>query len=129
MLWLLLRARAEAHTMWEADEIARLCYEHYETRLPKQGKPEPNREWTLLAAVVKVQPTTDQACDRAGKPVPGESSPRELTHRWPLDQFLFLPPGGILCCRSCKVLPRAPMGLNNNVRAFEPWERSDSESF
>ncbi|EFB18017.1 hypothetical protein PANDA_017575, partial [Ailuropoda melanoleuca] len=47
--------------MWTADEIARLCYEHYRTRLPKQGKPEPNREWTLLAAVVKIQPAADQA--------------------------------------------------------------------
>ncbi|XP_043846124.1 tRNA-specific adenosine deaminase 1 isoform X2 [Dromiciops gliroides] len=40
--------------MWTADEIARLCYIHYGTRLPKQGRPEPGREWTLLAAVVKV---------------------------------------------------------------------------
>ncbi|XP_070244777.1 tRNA-specific adenosine deaminase 1 isoform X4 [Bos mutus] len=55
--------------MWTADEIARLCYEHYGSRLPKQGKPEPNREWTLLAAVVKIQPTADQACDRSDGPV------------------------------------------------------------
>uniref|UniRef100_A0A803YA92 Adenosine deaminase tRNA specific 1 n=1 Tax=Meleagris gallopavo TaxID=9103 RepID=A0A803YA92_MELGA len=41
--------------MWSADEIAELCYEHYRTRLPKQGKPDPSREWTLLAAVVKVE--------------------------------------------------------------------------
>ncbi|XP_025960038.2 tRNA-specific adenosine deaminase 1 isoform X4 [Dromaius novaehollandiae] len=41
--------------MWSADEIAELCYVHYSTRLPKQGKPDPNREWTLLAAVVKVE--------------------------------------------------------------------------
>ncbi|KAG8514672.1 tRNA-specific adenosine deaminase 1, partial [Galemys pyrenaicus] len=54
---------APTQTMWTADEIAHLCYEHYGTRLPKQGKPEPNREWTLLAAVVKIQPTTDHACD------------------------------------------------------------------
>lgn len=44
-----------AGTMWSADEIAELCYEHYRTRLPKQGKPDPSREWTLLAAVVKVE--------------------------------------------------------------------------
>uniref|UniRef100_A0A8C2RLW7 Adenosine deaminase tRNA specific 1 n=1 Tax=Capra hircus TaxID=9925 RepID=A0A8C2RLW7_CAPHI len=55
--------------MWTADEIAQLCYEHYGSRLPKQGKPEPNREWTLLAAVVKIQPTADQACDRSDGPV------------------------------------------------------------
>ncbi|NWX52707.1 ADAT1 deaminase, partial [Steatornis caripensis] len=42
--------------MWSADEIAELCYQHYRTRLPKQGKPDPNREWTSLAAVVKVEP-------------------------------------------------------------------------
>ncbi|KFQ17355.1 PREDICTED: tRNA-specific adenosine deaminase 1, partial [Merops nubicus] len=41
--------------MWSADEIAELCYLHYRTRLPKQGKPDPNREWTALAAVVKVE--------------------------------------------------------------------------
>ncbi|NXM29177.1 ADAT1 deaminase, partial [Oxyruncus cristatus] len=41
--------------MWSADEIAGLCYRHYRTRLPKQGKPDPNREWTSLAAVVKVE--------------------------------------------------------------------------
>ncbi|XP_069405712.1 tRNA-specific adenosine deaminase 1 isoform X3 [Ovis canadensis] len=55
--------------MWTADEIAQLCYEHYGSRLPKQGKPEPNREWTLLAAVVKIQLTADQACDRSDGPV------------------------------------------------------------
>ncbi|KFQ22383.1 tRNA-specific adenosine deaminase 1 [Mesitornis unicolor] len=41
--------------MWSADGIAELCYRHYRTRLPKQGKPDPNREWTSLAAVVKVE--------------------------------------------------------------------------
>ncbi|XP_031313903.1 tRNA-specific adenosine deaminase 1 isoform X1 [Camelus dromedarius] len=49
--------------MWTADEIARLCYKHYGSRLPKQGKPEANREWTLLASVVKIQPAAGQACD------------------------------------------------------------------
>ncbi|NXT38245.1 ADAT1 deaminase, partial [Pelecanoides urinatrix] len=44
--------------MWSADEIAELCYLHYRTRLPKQGKPDPNREWTSLAAVVKVESAT-----------------------------------------------------------------------
>ncbi|NWI08443.1 ADAT1 deaminase, partial [Crypturellus soui] len=42
--------------MWSADEIAHLCYKHYSSVLPKQGKPDPNREWTSLAAVVKVEP-------------------------------------------------------------------------
>lgn len=55
--------------MWTADEIARLCYEHYEISLPKQGKPEPNREWTLLAAVVKIQPISEQSCDFPDKPM------------------------------------------------------------
>lgn len=37
----------------DADEIARLCYERF-NELPRRGKPEPGREWTLLAAVVRV---------------------------------------------------------------------------
>ncbi|XP_041048336.1 tRNA-specific adenosine deaminase 1 isoform X3 [Carcharodon carcharias] len=41
--------------MWTADEIAGLCYKHYSTKLPKTGLPDPRREWTLLAAVVKVE--------------------------------------------------------------------------
>ncbi|XP_051024928.1 tRNA-specific adenosine deaminase 1 [Acomys russatus] len=49
--------------MWTADEIAQLCYAHYKVQLPKQGKPEPDREWTLLAAVVKIQSPAAQACD------------------------------------------------------------------
>ncbi|KAM3609720.1 uncharacterized protein V6R79_019187 [Siganus canaliculatus] len=36
-----------------ADEIAKLCYERFE-ELPRRGKPEAGREWTLLAAVVQV---------------------------------------------------------------------------
>ncbi|XP_067091503.1 tRNA-specific adenosine deaminase 1 [Osmerus mordax] len=39
--------------MWTPDEIALLCYDHFNA-LPKRGKPDPGREWTLLAAVVKV---------------------------------------------------------------------------
>ncbi|XP_068116022.1 tRNA-specific adenosine deaminase 1 isoform X1 [Hyperolius riggenbachi] len=41
--------------LWTADEIAALCYDHYRRRLPKQGQPDPRREWTLLAAVVQVE--------------------------------------------------------------------------
>ncbi|NWH58221.1 ADAT1 deaminase, partial [Geococcyx californianus] len=41
--------------MCSADEIAELCYRHYRIRLPKQGKPDPKREWTSLAAIVKVE--------------------------------------------------------------------------
>ncbi|XP_030060937.1 tRNA-specific adenosine deaminase 1 [Microcaecilia unicolor] len=41
--------------MWSADEIAELSYKHYSTKLPKQGMPDPNREWTLMAAVVQVE--------------------------------------------------------------------------
>ncbi|KAM5262510.1 tRNA-specific adenosine deaminase 1 isoform 2-T2 [Ctenodactylus gundi] len=55
--------------MWTADEVAQLCYDHYRIRLPKQGKPEPNREWTLLAAVVKIESPSDQACDTPDKPM------------------------------------------------------------
>ncbi|XP_029290595.1 tRNA-specific adenosine deaminase 1 [Cottoperca gobio] len=39
--------------MVNADEIAKLCYERF-NKLPRRGKPEPGREWTLLAAVVKI---------------------------------------------------------------------------
>ncbi|XP_040895033.1 tRNA-specific adenosine deaminase 1 [Toxotes jaculatrix] len=39
--------------MVDADEIANLCYERF-NQLPRRGKPEPGREWTLLAAVVKI---------------------------------------------------------------------------
>ncbi|NXY83972.1 ADAT1 deaminase, partial [Alcedo cyanopectus] len=46
--------------MWSANEIAELCYQHYRTGLPKQGKPDPNREWTSLAAVVKVESATQR---------------------------------------------------------------------
>lgn len=41
--------------MWTADEIASMCYAHYSTKLPKKGLPNPGQEWTLLAAVVKVE--------------------------------------------------------------------------
>ena len=34
-----------------AQQMVRLCYEHYRTRLSKNGKPQ--CEWTLLAAVVQ----------------------------------------------------------------------------
>ncbi|XP_068169895.1 tRNA-specific adenosine deaminase 1 isoform X2 [Antennarius striatus] len=38
--------------MVDADEIFSLCFERFK-RLPTKGKPEPGREWTLLAAVIK----------------------------------------------------------------------------
>ncbi|XP_072492626.1 tRNA-specific adenosine deaminase 1 isoform X2 [Notamacropus eugenii] len=56
--------------MWTADEIAHLCYTHYSTRLPKQGKPEPDREWTLLAAVVKVNSATECSHDSSDRSFP-----------------------------------------------------------
>lgn len=39
--------------MLDPDEVSRLCYERFQ-QLPRRGKPEPGREWTLLAAVLKV---------------------------------------------------------------------------
>jgi len=36
-----------------ACQMTCLCYEHYRTRLSKNGKPQKNCEWTLLAAVVQ----------------------------------------------------------------------------
>ncbi len=44
--------------MVNADEIAKLCYERF-SRLPRRGKPEPGREWTLLAAVVRITRRAD----------------------------------------------------------------------
>lgn len=44
--------------MVNADEIASLCYERF-SQLPRRGKPEPGREWTLLAAVLKVTRHSD----------------------------------------------------------------------
>ncbi|KAL2094029.1 hypothetical protein ACEWY4_011341 [Coilia grayii] len=40
--------------MLPVDEITKLCYDHFRN-LPKRGKPELGREWTLLAAVVEVR--------------------------------------------------------------------------
>ena len=34
-----------------ADRVAWLCYEKYDA-LPRTGKPQMGREWTLMAAVV-----------------------------------------------------------------------------
>lgn len=42
--------------MIDGDEIATLCYKRF-TELPRTGKPEAGREWTLLAAVVQVTRT------------------------------------------------------------------------
>ncbi|XP_071959297.1 tRNA-specific adenosine deaminase 1-like [Antedon mediterranea] len=36
--------------------IARLCINHYEQGLPKRGKPQANREWTILAGIVQARP-------------------------------------------------------------------------
>jgi len=34
-----------------ADKVANLCYKHF-SQLPKKGKPQPGKEWTILAAVI-----------------------------------------------------------------------------
>ncbi|KAM4733633.1 tRNA-specific adenosine deaminase 1 isoform 2-T2 [Anableps anableps] len=46
--------------MINPDEVAELCYERFR-RLPRRGKPEPGREWTLLAAVLRItrRPSSD----------------------------------------------------------------------
>ncbi|XP_062817859.1 tRNA-specific adenosine deaminase 1 isoform X2 [Anolis carolinensis] len=38
-----------------AEAVAARCLEHYEARLPRRGKPQAGREWTLLAAVLKAE--------------------------------------------------------------------------
>lgn len=40
------------------DQITLLCYNHFE-KLPKKGKPLPEREWTIIAAVVQRIEKTD----------------------------------------------------------------------
>ncbi|NP_001076356.1 tRNA-specific adenosine deaminase 1 [Danio rerio] len=45
--------------MWSPDEIASLCYNHF-NKLPKRGKPESGREWTLLAAVIQITDCPEQ---------------------------------------------------------------------
>ncbi|KAE8608766.1 hypothetical protein XENTR_v10011599 [Xenopus tropicalis] len=45
--------------LWSADEIAALSYGHYTTQLPKQGLPDPSREWTLMAAVIQIESVED----------------------------------------------------------------------
>lgn len=44
-----------------ADEVAALCLQRWK-QLPRTGKPEPGREWTLLAAVLQVT-----RCANAGR--------------------------------------------------------------
>uniref|UniRef100_A0A3B5N1W0 tRNA-specific adenosine deaminase 1 n=1 Tax=Xiphophorus couchianus TaxID=32473 RepID=A0A3B5N1W0_9TELE len=46
--------------MINADEVAELCYERFR-QLPRRGKPEPGREWSLLAAVLRItrRPNSD----------------------------------------------------------------------
>ena len=34
------------------DEIAQVCYDHFNHSLTKKGKPQSGREWTILAAVL-----------------------------------------------------------------------------
>uniref|UniRef100_A0A8C6U5X8 Adenosine deaminase tRNA specific 1 n=1 Tax=Neogobius melanostomus TaxID=47308 RepID=A0A8C6U5X8_9GOBI len=46
----------------EAGEIASLCYERFQ-ELPRTGKPEAGREWTLLAAVVQAYCIETMYCD------------------------------------------------------------------
>ncbi|KAK7891206.1 hypothetical protein WMY93_023169 [Mugilogobius chulae] len=43
----------EPHSVLDPEEIAALCYERFQ-QLPRTGKPEAGREWTLLAAVVQI---------------------------------------------------------------------------
>ncbi|XP_037308308.2 tRNA-specific adenosine deaminase 1 [Pungitius pungitius] len=42
----------------EADEVAALCLQRWK-QLPRRGKPEPGREWTLLAAVLQITRCAD----------------------------------------------------------------------
>uniref|UniRef100_A0A3B4F681 tRNA-specific adenosine deaminase 1 n=1 Tax=Pundamilia nyererei TaxID=303518 RepID=A0A3B4F681_9CICH len=39
--------------LWAQQIMSTLCYERF-SQLPRRGKPEPGREWTLLAAVLQI---------------------------------------------------------------------------
>ncbi|XP_033626318.1 tRNA-specific adenosine deaminase 1-like isoform X2 [Asterias rubens] len=43
--------------------VSNLCIKHYNDALPKKGKPQVNREWTLLAAVVQNSAASMTATD------------------------------------------------------------------
>lgn len=36
-----------------AERVTDLCFDHYERKLTKRGKPQRIREWTTLAAIVE----------------------------------------------------------------------------
>ncbi len=42
-----------------ADRVARLCCLHFENVLIKKGKPQKNKEWTIIAAIVVHDLVTD----------------------------------------------------------------------
>lgn len=50
-----------------ADEVSALCYERYRA-LPRRGKPERGREWTLLAAVVRFEAAGPRGERPGGRP-------------------------------------------------------------
>jgi tRNA-specific adenosine deaminase 1 len=49
-----------------ADTIAKHCYDHY-GNMPKKGKPQKGKEWTLLAAIVQENKGNGE-CGRGGRP-------------------------------------------------------------
>ncbi|KAL7979655.1 hypothetical protein Chor_004813 [Crotalus horridus] len=56
--------------MWDADQVAAICYRHYEARLPKQGKPgRGTGEWTELAAVLRAERAESSGAPPAVKEV------------------------------------------------------------
>lgn len=79
---LLSEASLASGAMWSADEVAELCCLHYRTRLPKQGKPDPSREWTSLAAVVKVESATQREVLASPGTLQGKTEP------WGLGQLV-----------------------------------------
>jgi len=40
-----------------AQQVAKLCAEHYSKKLSKNGKPQRGREWTLMSAIVMASET------------------------------------------------------------------------
>uniref|UniRef100_G3NBY6 tRNA-specific adenosine deaminase 1 n=1 Tax=Gasterosteus aculeatus TaxID=69293 RepID=G3NBY6_GASAC len=86
-----------------ADEVAALCLQRWK-QLPRTGKPEPGREWTLLAAVLQVT-----RCANAGRSSRAQT-PKEVvslgTGTKCVGQTAMSPRGDVLNDSHAEVLAR-----------------------
>ncbi|GAA6221246.1 tRNA-specific adenosine deaminase 1 [Lates japonicus] len=124
--------------MVNADEIAKLCYDCF-SQLPRRGKPEPGREWTLLAAVVQITRCADS--DTVRKEVVSLGTGTKCigqTHMSPNGDVLNDSHAEVIARRGCiryliQELHRAVSGGNSSVfcRADQPgkWRLQPGVSF